>query len=297
MARFARAFAASRRQCAALIRSEGVEHVVALGGFVSAPAVAAARGLGVPVTLINLDRPPGKANRWIARRSDAVWTAIDLPEMPSFASRTVGMPIRRRALAPAPPPDCRLGLGLDAARPTLLVTGASQGAGTINELMPALVESQPELLASWQIYHLAGDSGAEEVRGAYRRAGVHAVVEPFLDEMGLAWGAADVAISRAGASSVAEAAANGVPTVFLPYPYHRDQHQHQNALPLGDIDGAIIVDDRIEPDANVASLAPALRPLLSDASLRSEMRRRLREHHARDAASSIAALLLGREAG
>jgi UDP-N-acetylglucosamine--N-acetylmuramyl-(pentapeptide) pyrophosphoryl-undecaprenol N-acetylglucosamine transferase len=156
------------------------------------------------------------------------------------------MPIRRRAIATGSPGKCRARLGLDVDRPTLLVTGASQGATSINEFMIALIQCDPKMFADWQVCHLSGQGADESMRAAYKRAKVRAVVQPFLNEMGLAWGAADLAISRAGASSVAEAAHNAVPTVFLPYPYHEDMHQKHNAQPLVDLGGAFIATDFID---------------------------------------------------
>lgn len=287
--RFAAGFVRGRAEARAIIRRERVDRVVAMGGFVAAPVVAAARA-ETPVTLLNLDAPPGRANRWIARQCREVWSAVDVPELPRFAQRVVGMPVRRLSLAPGPRQECRLRLGLDPRRPTLLVTGASQGAGTINTLLASLVETDPEALGGWQVCHLAGPSG---VAPAYAAAGIPAVVLPFLHEMGAAWGAADLAVSRAGASSVAEAWANAVPTLFLPYPHHRDRHQHRNALPMEAAGGAVIEADLVDPAANAGTGGAVLAALLRDAGRRDAMRESLRARPAPDAAAEIARLLVG----
>jgi UDP-N-acetylglucosamine--N-acetylmuramyl-(pentapeptide) pyrophosphoryl-undecaprenol N-acetylglucosamine transferase len=293
--RFLRDFRRTRRAARDLLRRASVERVVALGGFIAAPVVAAAGRLRTPVTLLNLDAPPGKANRWIARRCREVLTAVPVPEMPRFARRVVGMPVRRQALAPGPPEECRRALDLDPAAPTLLVTGASQGAGTINTLLAALVHDEPGALAGWQVLHLSGPRDEQRVGEAYAAAGVRALVRPFLHEMGLAWGAADLAVSRAGASSVAEAWANAVPTIFLPYPHHRDQHQRRNAQPMADAGGAVVEVDRVAPEWNLQGAGAAIRRLAADAAERDAMRSRLRAQAPPDAAAAIARLLLGRD--
>jgi UDP-N-acetylglucosamine--N-acetylmuramyl-(pentapeptide) pyrophosphoryl-undecaprenol N-acetylglucosamine transferase len=106
--------------------------------------------------------------------------------------------------------------------------------------------------------------------------------------MGLAWGAADLALSRAGANSVAEAALNGVPTIFAPYPYHADLHQKWNAKPLADEGAAVLCDDLIEPTRNRATLGKALVELLSDHARRDAMRAQLHARSRGDAALEIA---------
>ena len=99
-------------------------------------------------------------------------------------------------------------------------------------------------------------------------------------------------MSRAGANSVAEAAANAVPTLFLPYPYHRDLHQRLNAEPLVRMGGATMTDDRIEPEANMTSVLPRLQELLDDPGKRERMRAVLRSSPPADAAGVIAETLL-----
>jgi UDP-N-acetylglucosamine--N-acetylmuramyl-(pentapeptide) pyrophosphoryl-undecaprenol N-acetylglucosamine transferase len=301
--RFLRTFRASVRQAREIMLREKVTQVVALGGFVAAPVVKAAKSLGIPVLLVNLDAPPGKANRWMAKRCDEVISAIDLPMLPGFASQVVGMPIRRRALAPAPPEECRLRLSLDPHAPVLLITGASQGATSINALMLQLAHTQPALFQGWQILHLGGHGADDPIRAAYRQAGIQAQVLPFLNDIGLAWGAADLAISRAGANSVAEIAHNAVPAIFLPYPYHKDTHQRHNAQPLidlpggGGVGGAVMEIDRIDAAANARHIAPILGALLRDSDRRQRMRDALRQNPWPDAAMTIARMLINRSSG
>jgi UDP-N-acetylglucosamine--N-acetylmuramyl-(pentapeptide) pyrophosphoryl-undecaprenol N-acetylglucosamine transferase len=191
--KFALGYAAGLRTAKDVMRAESVEHVVSLGGFVTGPVTAAARSLRIPITLVNLDATPGRANRVAARRAHRVVSACETPGLPKFAEAIVGMPLRRSAMAPGGRAECRGQLGLDPVRPVLLVTGASQGASSLNSFMVAFALKHRELLAHWQVLHLAGNKGspsAAELDAAYARAGVKALVLPFLNEMGLAWGAA-----------------------------------------------------------------------------------------------------------
>ncbi len=290
--RFLRGFTRARRVASELIVRESVDRVVAMGGFVAAPVVAAAARAGVPVTLINLDDPPGKANRWIARRCDQVLTAVELPRHRRFARQVTGMPIRRLAMAPGPPEVCRTRLGLAPDRPTLLVTGASQGARSLNALVTALAAQAASEFDGWQVLHLAGERDHDRTVAAWDAAGVRAEVRSFVHEMGPVWGAADLAISRAGASSVAEAWANAVPTVFMPYPFHRDRHQERNARPMADAGGAVIEVDHVEISANLPAAGATVRRLMGDRASLGAMRQKLRDTPAPDGAGTVAGLLL-----
>ena len=110
--------------------------------------------------------------------------------------------------------------------------------------------------------------------------------------MGRVWGASDLAIGRCGAGSVGEAWANRVPCIFMPYPYHRDQHQRQNALPLENAGGATIVEDRIEVSENLAGAGRVLGSLMADGSRREGMREKLRELGPADGAGALADAIL-----
>jgi len=295
--RFLRSYRRARDISTGIIRTRGVRHVLATGGFVSVPAVAAARRCGIPVTLLNLDDPPGKANRWIAPRATSVLSAIELPRRRDFAECVVGLPIRRCAMSPGDPAHCRKILGLAPDRPTLLVTGASQGATSLNRFVTTLAVSDPGMFGDWQILHLTGHGQEAAVREAYAPVEITVRVEPFLDEMGLAWGAADLAVSRAGANSVAEAHVNAVPCLFLPYPHHRDMHQRRNAQPSVDLGGATLTVDAVDPDTNVARIGPVLRDLLEDSARRGRMRAALQAATVPDAATLVADRLRSATAG
>lgn len=279
------------RVCIADAKQHGSVQVVAMGGFVAAPVVQAARAERVPVTLVNLDAVPGRANRWIARHASTCFTAAKVPNV----NWTVVPPIvRRAALAPSSAPHCRRTLGLDSDRPTLFVTGASQGARSINDLMAALLREHREVFLSqgWQVIHQTGKGEAEATRQAYADAGVPAIVEPYFKAMGVPWGAADLAISRAGAGSVAEAWANGVPTLFFPYPYHKDQHQRENARPLVDARACLLLDDLIDAGRNAQRHAATILSLMQRSDERTKMRSAFAGLPKADGAARIAAALL-----
>ncbi|MEM6755757.1 MAG: UDP-N-acetylglucosamine--N-acetylmuramyl-(pentapeptide) pyrophosphoryl-undecaprenol N-acetylglucosamine transferase [Planctomycetota bacterium] len=281
--------------CEQLIRERGVTAVVSTGGFVGGPAVAAASRQGVPSCLVNLDAVPGKANRWSARRADEVFTAYDGTGLPR--AQRVGVPLREASRATHKPEAARWQLGLSPDKPTLLVTAGSQGATSINAAMVELVGRTVgrRALKNWEVVHLTGSAEGEAQRAAeaYERLGVRAVVEPFRDDMGLAWSAAELAVCRAGAGTVAEAWASGTPAVFLPYPHHRDQHQRHNAEPLVRAGGALLADDHVDPVATVGGLLGRVVELLSNAARREAMRQSLMRSRPPDGAGAVARWAMG----
>ncbi|HEB60622.1 MAG TPA: hypothetical protein ENJ06_02255 [Phycisphaeraceae bacterium] len=261
---------------AANLLADPESQLLAMGGFVAAPASRAARRKRRRLTLVNLDAVPGQANRFIARQADRVLSAVPVDDDPrGLFSEVVGMPLRRAALATDTRENCRLFFDLSPEQPVLLVTGASLGAQTINDWLLHIAREHTEMLRGWQVLHLAGDRDIDPLSEAYRSAGIPARVMTFCERMGLAWGAATAAISRAGAGSVAEAAANRVPALFLPYPWHKDQHQRRNALRLSEAGGGFLGEDMKEPSANHLANGPALAELLTSPGKREAMRQAL----------------------
>jgi len=249
--------------------------VLGLGGYAAGPAVVAAHGLGIRAAILNQDAIPGRANRYLARRADLVvlqWEASRRFFRRGTNCAVLGCPIRSEfgrlgAAGPGVAADRtsaaagRQRLGLDPERPVLLVTGASQGARTVNRTMQRV---WPEFAArhrEWQLLHLTGALDEAETRAAYAAAGVAARVIAFVHEMWLALAAADVVVSRAGASTLAELTALGKPAVLLPYPYHRDRHQHANAQVLVEAGAALVVEDLRDAEKNRGPVLAALERL------------------------------------
>ena len=290
---FASGWLSSRRAVRRVFKKG--DHLVSLGGFVAPPVVSEARSQGLPISMLNLDVVTGRANRWIARRSDEILEAVisDL----TTAGEPFGVPLRKGVLASADVSASRKKLGLEENRPTLLVTGASQGARSLNLFMKAFVHNHAHALAGWQILHLVGAGGeADEFRMLYAEANIPAQVIEFLDEMGDAWGAADLVLSRGGASSIAEIRANRVPSLIAPYPWHTDNHQAANAKELVGVGGAIIVDDEIEPSQNLGSIGLPLQSLLTKPQERERMFKALESLPQQNAAEAIAQHLCSRSA-
>jgi len=271
-----------------LIAERGAAAVVATGGFVSGPAMVAAKRRGIPGALVNLDAVPGRANRHVAGSAAKVFSVYATPQLPG--AQIIGMPLRRCVIGAEDKAAARREMGLDPAREVLLVTGASQGAQSLNHLMMELARQEVfrAALGGWQVLHLSGDKDVADLQRAYAAAKVPAKVLPFCDAMGLAWGSATLTLSRAGAGSVGEAWANAVPTLFFPYPYHRDQHQKFNALPLVEAGTGLLMQDLIDPAANAAQTGPVLLDLIANAGKREKMAAQLRATRPADGASAVA---------
>lgn len=281
-------------EATALFREIRPVAIVATGGFVSGPALVAARALGIERAMVNLDAIPGKANVHLRRQCSKVFSAYATPMLAD--AEVVGFPLRRVSLGDGDKTESRRRLGLDPDRPTLFVTGATHGAESIIKAMMAIV-AVPERAAAfapWQVFHQCGGYDVAELQRSYDRSGVRAKVVAYCDRMGDAWHGADLALSRAGAGSVAEAWANATPTIFAPNPYHADGHQRANAAPLVDARGALVIDDLIEPERNLGPLGDAIARLIRDDGERLAMNQRLVATRPPDGASAVATWILAR---
>lgn len=254
-----------------------VDAVLALGGYAAGPASYVASQQGIPVGLLNPDAVPGLANRFLLKRSNKVFSqwSLDGPKMQKLADRImpIGCPIRRSLLGRSRDEGMRA-LGLDSSLKTLVITGASLGAKTINDALCLLMkdESFRKALSGWQVIHLTGMEQAEAVKAAYGDLNdVPIKVMDYCDDMASVWAVADIAIARAGASTCAELTACKVPSILMPYPYHKDLHQRHNAMKLVDAGAALIVDDAKDAAQNAELLGPVLKELLTDSHQRDEM--------------------------
>jgi len=257
-----------------------VAAVLALGGYAAAPAGRIAAKRGIPVALLNPDAKMGVANRYLARRVSSIFTqwAIDVPGHGGDRVSITGLPLRS-SLFHRSREQSLSALHLASNRQTLIITGASLGAGSINAAWCELMCDRQvrEALNSpsepWQIVHLTGTAEYEKIRQTAEAIGYeHWKIMDYCDDMGAIWAVADMAITRAGAGLCAELEACGVPAILMPYPYHRDRHQHANAQKLLSHGAAVMVEDRREAAANVPAMKIALLELLNNKNRRQAMR-------------------------
>ena len=287
---FARGLRESLRVARRVFRERRPGAVLAMGGFTSLAPVLAGRRCGAATFLHEANAIPGRANRWLAHVVNEA-----MVHFPGAAERlwhqrvrVVGMPVRSQFRA-GEAATARLALGLRPDDPVLLITGGSQGAVALNDLalrtMPALRLLHPRL----QVLHLTGVLDCDRVRQGYARQAMPATVRPFLPEMELALGAASVALSRAGASFLAEAAALRVPSLLVPLPSAVDNHQYHNARAMVDAGAARLL---LQADATPAKALWELRALLDDGPLRTRMQSAQAAWHVADAAQQVARVIL-----
>jgi UDP-N-acetylglucosamine--N-acetylmuramyl-(pentapeptide) pyrophosphoryl-undecaprenol N-acetylglucosamine transferase len=228
--------------------------IVGFGGYVSMPAYFAARRRKIPLVVHEGNAVPGLANKAGARMTSHVATSF--PETPLRHATYLGLPIRRMISTldrPAQRAAARAGFGLDPDAPTLLVTGGSQGARRLNQSVSAAQRALAD--AGVQVLHVVGASGSAAVD---RRDGDPAyVVVPYVDRMDLAYAAADLVVCRAGANTVTEVAAVGLPAVFVPLPIGNGEQEH-NARPVVDAGGGLLVQDGAFTPEWVAASVPRL---------------------------------------
>ena len=216
--------------------------VLAMGGFISAPPVLAARRLGAQCFLHESNTIPGRANRWLSWGVEQAFVGFPGAARRLHARQVTitGTPVRSE-FKPRDAAPCRWALGLDPARPVVLVMGGSQGASGINRLVLQMLPLAARMAPEIQWLHLSGSIDFDSVKQAYAHLGLRAAVFPFFREMDMVLGAASVAVSRAGGSSLAELAAMRVPPVLVPFPAATDDHQTHNARALQESGAALLL--------------------------------------------------------
>lgn len=249
----------------AFLRQHRPDAVVGFGSFYGFPPLVAARMLGIPIILYAADVVPGKVIRLVAPYAAITGTHFfSTPSLLKGKATPVGMPLRDTLVADKTHAgDARRYFGLDPECQTLLVFGGSQGAQRLNELvlesMPAL---KKQLAARLQVIHFTGsDALVTPLEQAYKQQGISCCVKAFESRMGLAWSAADLALGRSGAGTIAEMQLFGVPAILVPYPFATDAHQDKNAEALVSIGGAVKLSQQA---LTATQLTAELADLLND---------------------------------
>jgi UDP-N-acetylglucosamine--N-acetylmuramyl-(pentapeptide) pyrophosphoryl-undecaprenol N-acetylglucosamine transferase len=281
-----------------LLRQHRFDVVCGMGGYVTLPVALAARMEGVPVVLHEQNAVPGIANRLAARVASRIAVGVDAAAaaFPPERTSVVGNPIRpelARLDRAAVHDEAVAAFGLDPDRRTLFVFGGSQGSRRINQAVVAATASWPDP-AAVQILHACGRRDEADVRAAWAEAdpdgrGLLVKVVPFVDRMDLAYAAADLALSRAGAITMAELTAAGLPAVMVPLPHATADHQAANARAVAAAAGAVVVsDDALDGPA----VAGAAAPLLADPDRLAAMAAGMRSLAHPAAAEELAALVV-----
>lgn len=269
--------------------------VVATGGYVCLPVGAAAAVLGRPVVLQEQNAIPGQATRLLARwaRSISVPNSEAAVRLSGRRTEVTGVPIRRRALEG----DRRRGQerwGLSPDRLTVLVIGGSQGALNVNRgvcRMADLLMYERRL----QILHHTGAEHLQWVRQAIGHRehvgppAIRQIAVPFLDPVGDAYASADLVVSRAGASTLAEVTAWGLPAIMIPYPHAADGHQKENAAVVERAGAGVQVADA---SLDGTALVDAVRALIDDPTRRERMSHASRALGRPDAADVVARIVV-----
>lgn len=293
--RFCKLFVSSSKTAAEAIRKSTNPIVIGVGGYVAAPVCWTAHKLKIPVVLLNVDIVPGRANKLIARWANRIFVQFD--ETSDYFGRhkskvcVVGCPLRGSFENPSAE-RAKAELGLDKNKKILLITGASSGSQNINRTVCLLLDKLADFSDNWQIVHLTGRANFDEVTVKYAGAGIRHKIIDYYDDMADLLASADLLIGRSGAVSVAEYAAAAVPSICMPYPYHKDMHQYLNAGKLVEAGAAVIVDDIGNEKDRQEWLWEELEPLLKDDKIRLQMKDACKSVAKIDAAKKIAEVLL-----
>lgn len=276
----------SVHQARKVLREAKADVLVGFGGYVSIPAYLAARLSRIPVVVHEANKLPGIANKVGARKAGYVGTTFPETVMPG--GKLIGMPMRRSITHPElTAAEARSQFGLDPDRPTLLVSGGSQGALSINK---ALDGARDRILeAGVQILHVLGPKnfGDDDVVVRHDNGAQYRPVA-FVSDMAVAYTAADLMLGRAGAGTVMETAVSGLPVIFVPLPWGNGE-QGRNAAELIAADAGWLVDDaQLSPDR----LATLVQDAFGDRARLARMASTCKDMYPADAAGVLADAVL-----
>jgi UDP-N-acetylglucosamine--N-acetylmuramyl-(pentapeptide) pyrophosphoryl-undecaprenol N-acetylglucosamine transferase len=260
--------------------------VIGTGGYVSGPFLFMAHAMGYPTLIQEQNSYPGVTTRILARFVDEIHVSFQSSEGHFKLGDKIhltGNPVRSMAVAESVQ-ECRTGFGLAADKPTVLVFGGSQGARIINQTMMAIL--QP-LLAQTdaQILWAAGRWNLAQVQQAAAPHGNRVKVLEYITEMARAYRAADLAVCRAGALTLAELAQAGLPAILIPFAQAAANHQEANALALQEQKAALVILEReLVPERVLQKIVT----VLQDNPLRKQMGEASQRTAFKDASEQLA---------
>ena len=249
-----------------LIKSNNVNAVIGMGGYVSAPALLAARMLKVPLYLCEQNSVPGKVTRRFEKYAEKIYGTFSgatdyLNEKEKYVH--AGNPIRKKVMTTMSREEARKIFHLGASKKVILAIGGSQGAMKVNELILGLKKTYSDEMKDigiiWSTGNLSYDRFKEQVHKEIDGGAIY--LSPFIEKVGCAYAACDVAISRSGSGVMMELAAMGIPSILIPYPYAAMDHQEMNAEDFSRSGAAIKISNA---DAVPEKVGPVLLELLKN---------------------------------
>ncbi len=254
--------------------------VLGMGGYSAGPVCVAARIMGIPTAIHEQNSFPGLTNRLLARVVDKVFIswAISGEHLSGPTPRLTGNPVREELVAGADAYK-RTTLGF-----TVLVVGGSLGARAVNRAFAATLEILKTKGKMPNVIHQSGETDYDRVVQDYEERGIKGDIVPFIQDMGAAYGRADLVVGRAGATTVSELAALGKPSILVPYPFAANRHQEINAKMLAQEGGARMI---LEKDLNGEVLSGLLMKYMDDERVLEEMGKCAARVGRRDAAKVI----------
>ncbi len=239
----------SRNIAKKVIREFKPDVVVGFGGYASAPIMGAAQKMGIPTVIQEQNSYAGLANKTLAKKAKAICVAYS--NMDRFFGKTpiieTGNPLRVTAKELPEMTEAKQFFGFDSAKPMILVTGGSLGTRTLNEMVFEFLRNakatDKEVQLIWQTGKFYQAEFDERLKTIEVPKNINFKVVPFIDRMDMAYGAADVVICRAGASTVSELQLLGVPPIFIPSPNVAEDHQTKNAMAVVEAGGVVMVKD------------------------------------------------------
>ena len=272
---------------------EHVEAIIGTGGYASASVVLAGALRGIPIVLHEPNAVAGKANRWLSIFASRVALGFSVSGelLPPRKCVVTGVAVRTPP-APVDGTDARARFGLAPDLLTLLAVGGSQGAVALNENLILSLDCIGAM--GFQVLHQTGPQHFEETAQQEMANRPYYRAVPYIEDMPAAYAAADVAICRAGASTVAELALHGVPAVLVPFPHAADDHQRGNARIFEEAGAAFSIDQKNLSTATLCALLEQLKDAQKRAAMRHAMTAMARPGAADDIAR-LALTLAGRE--
>jgi UDP-N-acetylglucosamine--N-acetylmuramyl-(pentapeptide) pyrophosphoryl-undecaprenol N-acetylglucosamine transferase len=268
-----------------ILKTVGPDIVIGVGGYASGAIVFLASLLSIPTIILEQNSVPGLTNRILGKFVNTICITYQesIPFFPKTKTFFTGNPVRTHIFKGNPEAGLRL-FSLGKGLFTVFVFGGSSGAGSINMALVNALNYLNDLKDNVQFLHQTGQRDYETVRNEYRRFGFKGTVTPFIYQMGEAYAVADIVISRAGATTLAELTALGKPAILIPYPYAAGNHQELNARKLKGIGAAkIILDGELKGEI----LADSIRELYLNGTARTEMGKNSRSVGRPDACSKV----------